>query len=318
METRVVGVDLGGTRMRVAILDREYRLYHRVEEPTRAEEGPESSIPRLLALIDSVIARAQEPIAAIGISSPGPIEPETGAIVSPPNLPGWNGVPLGRLIQERFNIPAFLGNDANVAALAEVYKGAARGHKHAIYITVSTGIGGGIVIDGKLLLGAHGLAGELGHIVLVADGERVSTLELEAAGPALARYVVKRLGEGASSEIQDMVGGDLSAISGKIVGQAAMQNDALALEAIERSGRFVGYAIASLMHLFNPSIVVVGGGVTSVGDLLFKPMRAAAKAHVIDPAYYDKASIVPAALGDDVAIIGAAVLAFQNLEAQVD
>ena len=115
-----------------------------------------------------------------------------------------------------------------------------------------------------------------------------------------------------------MVDGDLSAISGKIVGQAAMQNDALALEAIERSGRFVGYAIASLMHLFNPSIVVVGGGVTSVGDLLFKPMRAAAKAHVIDPAYYDKASIVPAALGDDVAIIGAAVLAFQNLEAHVD
>ena len=162
-------------------------------------KAPSSSIPRLLALIDSVIARAQEPIAAIGISSPGPIEPETGAIVSPPNLPGWNGVPLGRLIQERFNIPAFLGNDANVAALAEVYKGAARGHKHAIYITVSTGIGGGIVIDGKLLLGAHGLAGELGHIVLVADGERVSTLELEAAGPALARYVVKRLEAGASS-----------------------------------------------------------------------------------------------------------------------
>ena len=227
-------------------------------------------------------------------------------------------MPLGRLIQERFNLPAFLGNDANVAALAEVYKGAARGHKHAIYITVSTGIGGGIVIDGKLLLGAHGLAGELGHIVLVADGEHVSTLELEAAGPALARYVVKRLGEGASSHIQDMVNGNLEAVSGKIVGEAAIQGDSLALEAIERSGRLVGYAIASMMHLFNPSIVVVGGGVTSVGDLLFTPMREAAKAHVIDPAYYDKASIVPAALGDDVAIIGAAVLAFQSMELQVD
>lgn len=318
MDTRVVGVDLGGTRMRVAILDREYRLYHRVEEPTRAAEGPESSIPRLLDLIGSVIEQADGPIAAIGISSPGPIEPETGAIVSPPNLPGWNGVPLGRLVQERFKIPAFLGNDANVAALAEVYKGAARGHKHAIYITVSTGIGGGIVIDGKLLLGAHGLAGELGHIVIVADGEHVSTLELEAAGPALARYVVKHLEAGDSSIIRDMVNGNLAAVSGKIVGQAAMQGDRLALDAIERSGRLVGYAIASMMHLFNPSIVVVGGGVTSVGDLLFGPMREAAKKHVIDPAYYDKASIVPAALGDDVAIIGAAVLAFQNMELQVD
>ncbi len=318
METRVVGVDLGGTRMRVAILDSDYHLYERAEEPTRAHEGPAVTLPRLLKMIETAIQKSEVPIAAIGISSPGPIEPNTGAIVAPPNLPGWHNTPLGRIVQERFGIPAFLGNDANVAALAEVYKGAAIGHKHAIYITVSTGIGGGIVIDGKLLLGAHGLGGELGHIVMLADSERVSTLELEAAGPALGRYAARRIREGAQSRIVEMVGGNLDAVSGKVVGEAAQQGDPLALEAVEHSGKIVGYAIASMMHLFNPSIFVVGGGVTSLGELLFKPMREAARAHVIDPAYYDRCSIVPAALGEDVAIIGAAVLAFQSLQLQVD
>lgn len=313
METRIVGVDLGGTRMRVAILDENYSLLKRVEEPTNAHEGPDKVIPRLLNLIESVIVQSDFPVQAIGVSSPGPIEPETGVILSPPNLPGWVEVPLGRIIHERFNIPTYFGNDANVAALAEVYNGAARGHKDAIYITVSTGIGGGIVLDGRLFVGAGGLAGELGHIVMVADGGKVSTLELEAAGPALARYAAKRIREGAASVISEMVDGDLDRVSGKVVGQAALQGDALGLETIERGGRYVGYGIASMMMLFNPTIFVVGGGVTSVGDLLFKPMREAARQHVIDPKYYDRCEIVPAELGEDVAIIGAAALALLEM-----
>ncbi len=314
MTVRIVGVDLGGTRMRVAVLGDEYRLLKRVEEPTRARDGPDAVIPRLLDLIASVLPDENEPpIQAIGVSSPGPIEPTRGVILSPPNLPGFADVPLGRLIQERFGIPTFLGNDANVAALAEVYNGAARGHKNAIYITVSTGIGGGIVIDGRLFTGAGGLAGEIGHIVMMNEEGQVSTLEREAAGPALARYAVKRIRAGATSVITEMVGGDLDAVTGRTVGQAAQAGDPLAVETVERAGRLVGYGIASMMHLFNPEIFVIGGGVSALGDLLFRPMREAARAHVIDPAYYVHTPIVPAALGDDVAIIGAAALARQGL-----
>ena len=314
METRLVAVDLGGTRIRVALLDARYTLLKRVEEPTRAWEGPAVTIPRIVGLIAQVIADSDLPVQAIGISTPGPIDPETGAIKSPPNLDGWFDVKLGRIVQEHFpEVPTFIENDANVAALAETQVGAARGHRNAVYITVSTGIGCGIVIDGELFLGGRGLAGELGHTILVV-GDRASSLEEEAAGPAIAEYAARRIREGASSAIVGMVEGDLAAISGSVVGRAAQAGDALALEAVRRAGRLVGYGIANMMMLLNPTIFVIGGGVSTLGDLLFEPMRQAAREAVIDPAYFEQAPIVSAALGADVAIIGAAVLAARSLK----
>ncbi|GAB4570598.1 MAG: ROK family protein [Anaerolineae bacterium] len=314
METRIVGVDLGGTRIRVALLDGQLTLLKRVEEPTRAWEGPQITIPRIIDLIAKIIEVSDQPVQAIGISTPGPIDPTTGAIVSPPNLDGWIDVPLGRIVQRHFpQIPVTIENDANVAALAETALGAARGHRHAVYITVSTGVGCGIVIDGRLFVGSGGLAGELGHTVLLVEGERVSSIEEEASGPGMARYAVRRLEAGARSMIRDLVEGDLAAVSGRVVGEAARAGDALALEAVTRTGWLVGYGIANMLMLFNPTIVVVGGGVTNLGDLLFAPMREAVRAAVIDPAYVEQAPIVPAALGDDVAIIGAAVLAAQEV-----
>ncbi|MBN2471211.1 MAG: ROK family protein [Anaerolineae bacterium] len=314
METRIVAVDLGGTRIRVARLNGSYSLLNRVEEPTRAWEGPAVTIPRIMDLIAGVVATSDHPVQAIGISTPGPIDPETGAIKSPPNLDGWIDVPLGRLVQARFpDIPTFIENDANVAALAEVQVGAGRGHRHAVYITVSTGIGSGIVIDGELFLGGRGLAGEFGHTIMVVEADRVSSLEEEAAGPAIAAYAARRIRAGAESRITALVEGDLSAISGSVVGKAAAAGDALALEAVTRAGRLVGYGIANLMMLLNPTVIVVGGGVSTLGPLLFDPMRQAAREAVIDPAYYEQAPIVPAELGADVAIIGAAVLAARGL-----
>ncbi len=314
MDTRIVGVDLGGTRMRVAVLDTSCQLLRRYEEPTRAHEGPDAVIPRLLDLIGKVIADGEgPPIRAIGVSSPGPIDPTSGAILSPPNLPGWVNVPLGRLIQERFHLPTYIGNDANVAALAEVYQGAARGHKNAIYITVSTGIGGGVVIGGRLFEGARGLAGEIGHMIVLVEGEQVSTLEREAAGPAIARRAVARIRAGEPSRIVEMVQGDLDAVTGKTVGRAAEEGDRLALEVVNRAARIVGYGVVSLMHLFNPSIFVIGGGVSNLGDLLFEPVREVARTHTLDRAYWEHTPIVPAALGEDVAIIGAATLAMSQI-----
>ncbi|MBN1200264.1 MAG: ROK family protein [Anaerolineae bacterium] len=303
----IIGVDLGGTQMRAASFDAELNMLERVAEPTLAHEGPDRVVERLLALVARVLPEEREAIEGIGVSAPGPINPYTGTIFSPPNLPGWVSVPLRKLIQERFGVTSYLGNDANVAALAEAERGAAYGYKYVIYLTVSTGIGGGIIDDGRLIIGAGGLGGEAGHMIIVTDG-RPSTLEKEAAGPAIARKTVQRLKDGAQSSIRDMVGGNLDAITAKHVGLAAADGDPLAVEMIQEAGRLVGLGIVSLMHLFNPQIVVIGGGVSKAGDLLFEPMRQAVCQYTIDPSYCNNVPIVPAALGDDVALIGAAAL----------
>ncbi|MBN1681672.1 MAG: ROK family protein [Anaerolineae bacterium] len=303
----IIGVDLGGTQMRAARFDDRLNILERVAEPTLAHEGFDRVIERLLAVIARIVPDDCESVQGIGVSAPGPIDPHSGVIVLPPNLPGWNNVPLRKIIQEHFGITTYLGNDANVAALAETMRGAAKGYRYVVYLTVSTGIGSGIIDNGHLVLGAHGLGAEAGHMVLVVDGY-VSSLEQEAAGPAIARRAVARLETGEVSVIRDRVDGDLSAITAKIVGQAAADGDTLAIELITYAGRMVGLGIANLLHLFNPQVIVVGGGVTKTGELLFAPMREAARQHVLDPAYSEHVPIVPAALGGNVALIGAAAL----------
>ncbi|NDJ78879.1 MAG: ROK family protein [Chloroflexi bacterium] len=307
MSQYIIGVDLGGTQMRTACFDTDLELLNRLAEPTLALEGPAAVCDRLLDLIDRTIPDGRDEVAGIGISAPGPINPRTGVIFSPPNLPGWNAVPLRQIVEDRFRVQTYLGNDANVAALAEATRGAAHGYKYAVYLTVSTGIGSGIIDDGHLILGYNGLGAEAGHMQIVVDGE-VSSLEREAAGPAIARKAVARLEAGAESRIRERVDGDLGQVTAEIVGQAAAEGDALAVELIQHAGHMVGLGIVSLMHLFNPQIFVVGGGVSKTGDLLFAPMRAAARQYTLDKAYWEHVPIVPAALGGNVALIGAAAL----------
>lgn len=307
MSDFIIGVDLGGTQMRAGCFDSDLHLLERVAEPTLAHQGRDQTIERLLDLIARVVPDDTRLVQGIGVSAAGPINPRTGVIVAPPNLDGWKHVPLRQIIEDRFDIGTYIGNDANVAALAEVARGAAHGYKYVIYLTVSTGIGSGIIDDGHLVLGAQGLGAEVGHTVLVVNG-RVSTLEKEAAGPAIARKAVERLRLGATSYIRDLVSGRLEDVTAKIVGQAAAEGDTLAVELIREAGRLVGLGIVSLMHLFNPQIIVVGGGVSNTGDLLFEPMREAVRTYTLDPAYWEHVPIVPAALGDNVALIGAGAL----------
>lgn len=307
MDKLIIGVDLGGTQMRAGCFDSRLTLQHRVAEPTLATRGRDDVIERLIGVIRRVLPDDLSRVGGIGVSAPGPTDPRTGIIYSPPNLPGWDEVPLRNIIQDRTGIITYLGNDANVAALAETAAGAAVGYKHVIYLTVSTGIGSGVIDDGHLLVGAHGLGAEAGHMIMLVNGQ-VSTLEKEAAGPAIARKAVARLRAGEPSIIRSMVNDDLTLITSMIVGLAAAQGDPLAIELIQHSGRLVGLGIVSLMHLFNPEIVVVGGGVSKTGELLFGPMRAVVRQYTIDPAYHEAVPIVPAALGDNVALIGAAAL----------
>ncbi|MDZ4769025.1 MAG: ROK family protein [Chloroflexota bacterium] len=308
MNEQIIGVDLGGTRLRAAVLNRDLTILERRETLTLAHEGVEATTARMTAFVGETISGCgDEPIAGIGISCPGPVNPVAGLLVAPPNLLGWHNVPLVQMFQKQFGHTTYIGNDANVAALAESARGAAQGFRNVIFITISTGIGGGIIHDGRLVLGRDGLAAEVGHINMIVNGT-VTTLEKEAAGPALARKARARIEAGESSLMRELVDGDLDKLSAKIVGKAADQGDALAIEVVKRGAFIVGMGLASLLHLFNPEIIVIGGGVSNIGALLFDTMREAMEKHVIDRAYTHDLIVKPAALGENVSVIGAAAL----------
>lgn len=310
MSEYIIGVDLGGTRLRVARLNEDLDVLARDEMLTLADEGFEATMARVKDIVRRMLPApgSGDTVAGIGVSIPGPTNPFTGIIELGTNLKGWQNVPLVQILRDEFNVPVYIGNDANVAAMAETAKGAALNYHHVIFITVSTGIGGGVIVDGRLLLGKSGLAAEVGHMVMLVDGERISTLEKEAAGPALVRQAQARLEAGETSIIRERVGGDLSRITGRVVGDAAREGDPLALSIVQRAGRIVGYGITSLLHVFNPEIVILGGGVSTLGELLFAPMREAIAATVIDPEFSRELVIAPARLGDNVSLVGAGAL----------
>ncbi len=307
MSDCIIGVDLGGTQLRAARLNTQLRVQERVAVPTEADRGRDHVLERILNVIARVMPQDPATVHGIGVSAPGPLNPHTGVVVAPPNLPGWHNVPLRQIIEERFGRPTYVGNDANVAALAEATRGAAQGYDYVLYLTISTGIGSGIIDEGRLVVGAEGLGAEAGHLMLEIDGQ-VTDLEGVASGTAIARQAREKLRAGVSSRILDLAEGRIEHVTAKIVGEAAAAGDALAVELIRRAGHRVGLGVVSLLHLFNPQIVVVGGGVTHTGELLFEPMRRAVRQYALDAAYYEHVPIVPAALGDDVALIGAAAL----------
>ena len=309
MPKQIIAVDLGGTQIRAARCDHKLKLLQRENTLTRADEGLRPTLARIREYIRKVMPASKDDILGIGISSPGPLNPNSGVIIAPPNLRGWRNVPLAEIIQTEFGLPVYIGNDGNVAALAEASSGAAQGCRHVVYITISTGIGGGVICDGRLLLGQEGLAAEVGHIPLIAASGKVSSLELEAAGPAIARQVKQRIQEGETSLVTELAQGDLCRIEAKTVSQAAAQGDRVASEQMTYAGRMLGLGIVTMLHLFNPQIVVLGGGVAKSGDLLFRPMRQAISDHALDKAYTAQLTVTEAALGDDVALIGAAALA---------
>jgi len=308
MGKQIIAVDLGGTQIRTARYDEHLNLLQRENTLTLAHEGLDPTLDRIKTYIHKVMPEDPDNILGIGFSAPGPLNPNTGVVVAPPNLHGWHNVPLGDIIKDEFGVPIFVGNDANVAVLAEASKGAAQGCRDVVFLTISTGIGGGMICDGRLLLGTQGLGAEAGHIPIIVEEGKVSTLELEGAGPAIAKRVRARIEAGEDSVINEIVDGDLTKIDAKVVGQAATQGDTIAIEQLNYAGRIVGLGIVTMLHLFNPEVVVLGGGVTKTGDYLLNPMRKAIHDHVIDKAYVDNLRIEVAGLGDDVALVGAAAL----------
>lgn len=307
MTEYIIGIDLGATRLRVACLDPDLHILERKEILTLSEQGPDVTIQRMIDLVHEVMP-TEGGCLGIGISSAGPTNPYTGMIVAPPNLHGWHNVPIAPMLHDHFGITTYLGNDANVAVLAEATRGAARGSEHAIFITVSTGVGSGIITDGHLLQGRAGLGAEAGHIIMVAEEGRVTTLEKESSGTALARRAREHMVRGDHSIMWDMASGDADKLTGKIVGTAAQQGDALALTLVRHAGRMLGLGMVSLLHLFSPDVLVFGGGVSQLGDLLFDPMREAIREYSLDESYWDGLRVERARLGDNVSLVGAGAL----------
>ncbi|GMR10583.1 MAG: ROK family protein [Anaerolineae bacterium] len=308
MHRWVIGVDLGGTLIRAVRTDLEGEKVARSQLPTEAESGSEAVVERINTAIEEVM-RDVEPddVLGIGIGAPGPIDAD-GRIYDPPNLPDWGDFSLTKRILDRFERPAFAGNDANLAALGEHRFGAGQGVDDMVYMTVSTGIGGGIISGGRLLLGARGYAAEIGHQTLIAGGPicgcgQPGHLEALASGPSIVRNAKERLEAGANSSIADFG----PEITGESITEAAKAGDELARELFKQAGFYIGLGLVNLIHILEPKRVLIGGGVSLAGDLLFEPIRETVYQRVMSPIYRD-VEILPAALGADVGLMGAVAL----------
>ena len=301
-----IAVDIGGTQIRAALFVGESIIPSKITKISTSGEKP--ALDRLCDLISDIWPENKD-ISSIGIAAAGAVDPYQGLVISAPNITGWVNIPLREHVEKCFQVPVFIGNDANLAAIGEWKYGAGIGHHHLIYLTISTGIGGGIILGDRLLLGQQGLAGEMGHITVVPGGPicgcgKKGHFEALSSGTAIARWTKSELEKGASSSLANV-----DIITSRIVAAAAQRGDPLAIKAFDRAGYYLGMVLADFLHLFNPSMVIFGGGVSQSGDLLFIPAQNALRDFVLHPQYLANFSLSRASLGDEAGLIGALVLA---------
>jgi len=312
----VLGIDIGGTKVAIAAADLRGHVLVRSRFATQVEIGPQAIVEKIIRQVKDIVCElGAPPIAAVGVGCGGPLDPISGIILSPPNLPGWNQFPLADLLADAFAAPVYIDNDANVAALGEYRFGAGAGSDVFVYVTVSTGIGGGVVINGRLLHGVGAGAGEVGHQTIIPEGPKCTCgnrgcLEALASGTAIARRMRERmLQEGRRSLAGTSV---VESITAEDVVQAARANDALALEVWHDTVEYLGIGLANVLTILAPQVLVVGGGVARAGDFLFVPLREVIRRHVFQVPV-SNISIAPPELGDDVGVVGAITLAIQGI-----
>ena len=317
MTEKIVAVDLGGTRFRIAVCEADGHILKQTAHETRARERAEAVFARIVAAIRDFAGT--EKISGIGLGAPGPLDAWRGIILQAPNIPGIDGFPIKARLEAELGVPTFIGNDANLAALGEHHLGAGRGFAHMIYVTISTGIGGGLIVDNKLLLGARGFAGEVGHQTLDAFGPlcncgNVGCFEALASGPAIARMALDEIRKGRESNVLDLVNRDHTKVTAAIVAQAARGGDKLAKRTFERAGFYIGLGLVSLLHNFDTQRFVLGGGVAiNTWDLFAPEMQRAFDKYAMK-SMRGGVEIVPAQLGDDAGLVGAAALVIENVK----
>ena len=307
-------VDLGGSKILSVVADEEGRILGEDRRPTQAGEGPEAGLERIAASLEAALAEAglrRDDLRAVGVCSPGPIDPARGVIPEAPNLPGWHDVPVCQYLADRLGVPAILENDATAAAYGEFVYGAGRGCRHIVYITLSTGIGGGMVLDGRLYRGASGAAGEIGHITIDADGPlcgcgKPGHVEAFASGRAIAREGEAVLARGGSPLLARLVeeDGELTAAT---VRRAADAGDAEARRILQRAGYYLGIALAAYVDIFNPEVIIIGGGLRHMRDHYLVPAQEEmARRAMQEPLKFMR--LVEAELGDYSGAMGVVAL----------
>ena len=311
MSHLVVGLDIGGTKTAGALVTRQGEILTRIERPTLASEGGQAVIARAADIARELISSGGGEIEGIGVASGGQIDPRTGVVIHATDLlPGWKGIEITRIMEERFHLPVRAINDGNAAALGEGRFGAAQGVQDFVCIVIGTGVGGGIVSGGKLLEGALGAAGSVGHMIIQVGGRpcncgSAGCLETYTSGTAIITRIIELAGQrGVRSPLIERLK------SGELIGMKAMNEavkDELALEVIREAGRYLGWGIVNLLNLLNPAMIAVGGGVSELGDLLLDPAREIACTYSLR-GKSDPVRIVKAALGNDAALLGAASL----------
>ena len=316
MEKYVVGIDIGGTKLATVVADSTGEILSKVRKPTLAEKGPEYALQLLFDMVRETLELAgltQESVSAIGVSCGGPLDTKTGVVYSPPNLPGWDALPLKAQLESEFQMPVTIENDANASALAEFRFGGGRGYNAVLYMTMSTGIGGGIVINGQIYHGANDSAGEVGHQVLLPDGPpcgcgKRGCLEALCSGPAIARRAQAAIQtQITETTLLNLAGGHIEDVKSEHVLTAARRGDALALQLVDETAYYMGWGIANLVNILNPDIVLLGTIAIAAGDLLLNPIRKT----VSDFAMARPAEIVkiePAQLGDTLGDLAAIAL----------
>lgn len=309
-----IGVDVGGTNIKIALVDREGAISYSNSIPTRAELGYEYTISAMKQAITDLMAATntdKNNIEGIGFGFPGQIDYKNGIVKNAPNIPGWVEVPIAEAMEKEFGIPTRVDNDVRCAALGELNFGAGKGCENLICITVGTGIGSGLVINGKLVRGASNAAGELGHIKLNTTGGPLcgcgdfGCLEAYASGPSIVAMAEEYIKGGKSTKFRELA--EDGEITPYIVSQAAAQGDGVAKRIFTIMGEYIGVGLASVVNLLNPEKIIIGGGVADAGDILFNPIRETIAKRAM-PIQASAVEIVPAGLGNSAGVIGASLL----------
>jgi glucokinase len=312
--TPVLAIDLGGTNIKSAILLPHGKIIYFRSYPTQADKGPQKVVMGIVSAIKDSLMRTEleiNELCGIAIAAAGILDVKNGVVTSSPNLPGWHNVPLRDMLATKLGVDIHLINDASAAALGEHRFGAGCGADNLVYLTVSTGIGGGIIIDGKLYVGTDGCAGEIGHMVVEADGPQCNCgnfgcLEVMASGTAIANEAKRRIGQGETSRITEFSSGGLNSITAETVALAAKQGDSLACGVVNRAAYYLGVGLANIVNIFNPEAIIIGGGVSKMGNILLRPARKVVKQRAFRLPVRT-VRIVRSRLGDKAGTIGSAV-----------
>jgi glucokinase len=307
----ILALDLGGTKFRLALANDKGELLKRYAAPVKPDD-PEQTIEAIKdAISDSLSGINRSTVRGMGIAIAGLVTQDTGVLLTSPNLMAWYNTPIKAIFEQELQLPVSVGNDATLAALGEYKFGAGKGCRDLVYITVSTGIGGGVITGGKLLLGTCGFAAEIGHMTIDINGPRcncgnIGCLETLASGTAIARFAAERLARGEKSAIAKLVAGDYTKITAEIVEKAAKAEDTVAKSVMDIAGTNLGVGVVNLVHIFNPELVIIGGGVSKAGDLIFEPIRRVVARRVMRDI---SVRITASALGDNPGLLGAVALA---------